>query len=457
MFSELQGGRMNKKQKKLVIVVGLVFLTIFAVLSYYFFFAGEHIETAQVKSKDLVVSVTGAGSVEALSKSELFPKTAGVIDQLYVKSGDQVNEGDKLLKLEEGQLRLQVKEAESVLAQAKAAYESAGYQKSSRLLSIEAARSTLKYAEEGLDQALSVRKQVKQQRDQAQKTVTQLSSIGATQTLETAVSNLGRAKEAVSVAEANVISARAGVSQAKNALKQAQAIPSGTGASAAAEAAVEAAQEGVDLAQEALENAVITAPADGTIIINTSASSLLSGGSEKYREGSIVSPESAILSVVAEDLLGFIVEVDEASIPDIELNQVAVISLDAFEGKEIRGSVTHVSTSSQRTLTGGNVFMVEITFDELHEGVRLGMKGEAEIVIDHNPGALVIPLAAFFSQGADEYVYRVVDNRLVKTPIQAGARTGDETEVLSGLTSGDVVVLAGEVALEDDLRVRVQE
>lgn len=448
---------MNKKQKKLVIAAGVALLAVIVTLSYYLFFAGEHIETAKARSKDMVVSVTGSGSVEALSKSEIFPKTAGVIDQFYVKSGDQVSEGDKLLKLEEGQLRLQVKEAKSVLAQAKAAYESAGYQKSTRLLNIEAARSALKYAEKGLDQALSARKQVKQQRDQAQETVVQLKSIGATQTLETAVSNLGRAKEAVAVAEANVISARAAVSQAKNALKQAQAIPSGAGASAAAEAAVEAAQEGVDLAQEALENAVITAPTDGTIIINTSASSLLSGGSEKYEEGSIVSPESAILSVVAEDLLGFKVEIDEASIPGIELDQSAIVTLDAFEGNKITGSVTHVSTSSQRTLTGGNVFMVEITFDEAQEGVRLGMKGEAEVVIDQNLGALVIPIAAFFSQGAEEYVYRVVENRLVKTPIQTGARTGDETEVLSGLSVGDIVALAGEVALEDGLRVRVQE
>lgn len=444
---------MNKKQKKIAAAGALVLIVIGAGL-FYFFTARESVQTVVVEHENLVVSITGPGSVAALSKAEVFPKSAGIIDELFVEDGSQVEEGQVLLKLDEAPLKLKVKEAEAALAQAKASYESAGYQKSARQVGIESAQGALRSAQQGLAQSKSARMQAKAQMDKAQAVFDGLSSSESTLTVETARTNLVLAQAALATAETNVGQSQGAVVQAEAALRQAEAVPVGTGAAAAAEAAINAAQQGLDLANEALQAAVIVAPKAGTVLLGTPPGALMSAANISYTKGSVVSPESAILSIVADELLGFKVEVDESSISTIQLNQKAQIELDAFDGEVLTGTVTNISTSAQGTLTGGNIFMVELTFDEEHSDIRLGMKGEAEVIAQEQKNALVIPISALFSEGADDFVYRVVAGKLVKTAVVVGTQTDEKIEIAQGLSKGDVVALAGEVALGDGLRIR---
>ena len=61
------------------------------------------------------------------------------------------------------------------------------------------------------------------------------------------------------------------------------------------------------------------------------------------------------------------------------------------------------------------------------------MKGDATIEVSSIKGAMTIPVEALFNENGKNFVYRVVDNKLVKTDITVGATTDTEVEVLRAL------------------------
>ena len=57
------------------------------------------------------------------------------------------------------------------------------------------------------------------------------------------------------------------------------------------------------------------------------------------------------------------------------------------------------------------------------------------------PNVLSIPREALFTQGGQPYVYKVVDNDLMKTSVQIGTPTLTQVAILSGLKEGDRVAI----------------
>ena len=55
---------------------------------------------------------------------------------------------------------------------------------------------------------------------------------------------------------------------------------------------------------------------------------------------------------------------------------------------------------------------------------------------------LTIPREALHAEGGQDFVYRIVDGRLVRTPIQIGVLNLTQVQVLSGLEEHAVVALS---------------
>jgi HlyD family secretion protein len=84
------------------------------------------------------------------------------------------------------------------------------------------------------------------------------------------------------------------------------------------------------------------------------------------------------------------------------------------------------------------------------------MKGDATIQVSAVQGALTIPVEALFNQNSQNYVFKLVGTKLVQTNITVGATTDTQVEVLSGLSDGDSVALAGATQYSDGMTVRTQ-
>ena len=68
--------------------------------------------TIQVRQGDLVISVSGSGTLVPTSEATLGFETSGYLEEVYVAVGDRVKEGDVLAKMEIDELELAIVEAD---------------------------------------------------------------------------------------------------------------------------------------------------------------------------------------------------------------------------------------------------------------------------------------------------------------------------------------------------------
>ncbi len=461
---------MSKRTK---IVLGIVALVVviggvaFAVIGSQG--AGPEVETATVQAKDLAVTVTASGKVEAGVSADVFPPTAGTLDEIYVSDGETVTAGTKLAIMDTQALELQVQQARAGLAAAQAQLRNVSAT-GGGAADVKAARSAVTAAEAALS---AVRQQ--QTAARSAQTAAKLAWENASDAYDAAKliypsgsPTLTALAAAEAQAEAGYRQATAGVAQANAGVSQAQAGLDGARAQlaraqganpasqrAAAEAAVRQAAAGLEAAQDALDKATLTAPIDGVVIFNAPSSPL--GAGAPPTEGSSVSPQAAPFTVVDLAALKFTAEVDEADIDRVKPGMQVVVTLDAFPGEKFASTVTRINPAAQPTATGGTVFEVEILLEDTGADILLGMKGDADIEVSSRGSALTIPVEALFSEGGTDYVYAVVDGKLKKTEITVGATTDTEVEVLEGLEEGAVVALSGSTQYTDGMPVRVAQ
>ena len=333
---------------------------------------------------------------------------------------------------------------------------------------VAAAKSSLTAAQAALTSAKNSNTLSKQILKNAKAAVAAYESSGAAATdpagYAQAKAAVTQAELAVEQSNAGVAQAKAGVAQAKAAVSQAQSARPDAAVSAA-KSGVTAAQEGVELAESALDATTIKAPIDGMVLFaptTMSAAAAASGmkptSGAELMQGSAVTPGAPVFTIVNNEALGFTVEVDEADLPKIAVGQMAVTSLSSFSGLEFPATVSRVSSVAKPTMTGGTVFEIELMFNEANAEMRLGMKGDATIEVETKPGALTIPVDAWFSEGGKDFVYVVTaDNTLKKTDVRIGASTEVVAEILDGVSAGDTVAIAsGSTVFSDGLHVSVR-
>lgn len=129
-------------------------------------------------------------------------------------------------------------------------------------------------------------------------------------------------------------------------------------------------------------------------------------------------------------------EVDETEIGKIKIGQQADVTLDAFPGKTFRGSVSRIWFASRLSSSGATIYPVEIEFAPEDEAeLRLGMNGDADIIIGRAENVLMLPIET------------VVDNTVTlasdsaKQQVVTGIEGKTNVEIKSGLNEGEKVII----------------
>lgn len=107
--------------KKLILPI--VLFSLFCLLSYQFFLKKNKSEFSlvEVKKGEVIEEVSETGKVKKGDPINLSFKTPGKIEKIFVKKGDKVKKGDILAKLDDSELKIQLKEAKANLEKSEAA------------------------------------------------------------------------------------------------------------------------------------------------------------------------------------------------------------------------------------------------------------------------------------------------------------------------------------------------
>ena len=131
---------------------------------------------------------------------------------------------------------------------------------------------------------------------------------------------------------------------------------------------------------DSLDNYIITAPIDGTII------------EKYYKEGETSESGKALCIIYDLSNLSLTMSVDELDINRVAVGQKAKITTDSAEGRVYDGIVTRVGVNG--TTSGGvTTYPVTIRIDET-DLLLPGMNVDITIVVEESAGVLSIPAAA---------------------------------------------------------------
>lgn len=183
----------------------------------------------------------------------------------------------------------------------------------------------------------------------------------------------------------------------------------------------------VELQDLARQQSILTAPINGIITradVKTPGVNITA-----VTTFTIVDPES----------ITFRMEVDEADISKVKEGQRIDANLDAYPDSTLHLKVDSIDFVTHSTSTGGNAYDVKATMPKNpNYEYRIGMGGNASIITNQKNGILKIPLSSLLD---DNTVFIKVGDTYQKKRLTLGIQSDTETEVLSGISEGDLLVL----------------
>jgi HlyD family secretion protein len=207
---------------------------------------------------------------------------------------------------------------------------------------------------------------------------------------------------------------------------------------ATAQAAVAKQRQAVREATADVAGATLVAPFAGTVL------------QTRAGVGDPVTASSVVVSLADLKALQVVAAVDETTIRRIGAGQAAQISFDAYPGQRFRGTVQAIPL--QGALQGGvMVYDVPVSLVGAEKlALLVGMTANVQVQVAQAADALLVPAMAVQRVGGQAQVLVVnpaaPEQPAIAVPVEVGLSDGVHTQVLSGLTAEDQIVVQVEAA-----------
>jgi HlyD family secretion protein len=390
----------EKRLNPAVVWGGLIVVLILAILLVRSFTREVvSVRVAPVTHQNLLRTVSTNGKVEPIDEYQAHAPAAGVVEQIYVNVGQKVRAGDLLIKMDDSDIVSRLATANSSLRSAEATnadLEQGGTQEERLAMSGDLNRAQL-------------------QQKQAAKDLVALEAL--------------EHKGAASAAE--VQSARERLDMANSTLQGVQQRSTRRYSStdrARVEAQLADAKAAVTSARSSYAGANIRSPLAGTVYsIPVSQYDFVPAGDD-------------LLDVADLNRIQVRAYFDEPEIGNLAEGQSVKIVWDA---KPLQTWHGHISLAPTTVITYNtrNVGECIITVDDAKGDLLPNTNVTVTVTTSQRFNVLSIPREALHTEGVNNYVYRVVNRKLVWTPVQVGLVNLNRVEITGGLTEKDTVAL----------------
>jgi len=221
-------------------------------------------------------------------------------------------------------------------------------------------------------------------------------------------------------------------------------------------ASIEVAKALVTQSEVALENTLVRAPFNGTVLTKNA-----DVGEVVAPMGAGVNSKAAVVTMADMNSLQVEADVSESNIEKIEPDQNCQITLDAYPGHNYAGYVAKIVPTADR---GKATVMVKVGFKNYDKRVlpemsakvlflREAMKDELK---EEKPN-LVVPKTAVVIRGGQQFTFKVRDEKVVQSAVTTGKDFGSFIEITTGLENGDEVIDNVTDEIKDGVKVKVNK
>jgi multidrug efflux pump subunit AcrA (membrane-fusion protein) len=195
------------------------------------------------------------------------------------------------------------------------------------------------------------------------------------------------------------------------------------------QAAIDTAQANLTEAQQALDGATLSSPISGTVV------------SVGINVGDTVSANSSseVISIIGTKSYEVQATLDSTQVPSVKVGQSAAVSVDGVGGT-MDGTVSQVGPV--QSTSSGYSYPVVIALPGSATGLYPGSTANVVISTGEVNNVVAVPTSAVQSLGSRAYVLELDKGTLTRKVITIGMVGDVYTQVDSGLTPGQSVVLA---------------
>jgi HlyD family secretion protein len=416
--------------------------------------------TATVGRGTVTKTVSASGNLSAKTTIGVdFSGSGGTVTEIDVTVGDTVTAGQALAKVDDTSAKQSLATASASLLAAKAQKSTTtqgltSQQKARGEAQVRSAQVSVNNASTSVKQAQATYSRDKTNQDalvkSAQAAYDNASDPAAkenaksalTQAKNTRASTLLRDSQQIETARGQLTSAKAALSSTK-ASNAVDAQPTRSGSVQSADAQIASAEVQVEQAQTTLDQTTLRAPVGGTVV---SVSGTVGDSSTAGAASSSTSSSSTSSSITGFIVLSDMSElqvstyVAEADAGNVEVGQHATVTFPALDqtAAGTLASIDLMSTVSNNVVEYG----VTVTLDDPSSGLRLGQTASVSITVGSKADVLYVPSSAITKVGNLSTVVVRKDGGDTTTRVETGLVGDNGTEITSGLSEGDAVVLS---------------
>jgi multidrug efflux pump subunit AcrA (membrane-fusion protein) len=183
-------------------------------------------------------------------------------------------------------------------------------------------------------------------------------------------------------------------------------------------------------------SAIIFAPSSGVIKSVTVAEGM-NIGTQETASGARANQRVATISTEGLPIVAF--NISEIDVSIIKQGQKSTITLDSIADKTFTGKV--VSVDRVGIITNNvTTYTTIIQFDTSSDQILPNMAVAANIIIDSKSDILIVPSQAVKYQDGQASVTVIINGQEQNVPVETGIFNDTQTEIVSGLNEGDMVL-----------------
>lgn len=369
--------------------------------------------TAKVAYDDLTKTFSTAGKVEPVDDFQVHAQSPGQVQDVYVDVGDKVKPGQLLLKMDDKSALATLAHAQSSLQAANLAssdIQQGGTQDERNTLASDLNKATLQRQQDATE--LAARQKLLQQ--------------GAASPAEVA-----DMQHRLQIDDANIASIR---QRSEHRFGQTDVARSA--------AQIADARAAVAAAQGNYETVDVRSKVAGTVYyLPVSQYDYVDVGTD-------------LIYVADLNRLRVTAYFDEPDLGNLAAGQPVTITWTAKPGAVWHG---HISLAPTSVISYQQRFVGEciITVDDASGDLEPNANVVVTVTSLRHQHVLSVPHEAVHQDTSGYYVYRIIDDKLVRTPVQTGIMNVQRDEIVSGLNEGDTVAINATVnrELTDGLQV----
>jgi RND family efflux transporter MFP subunit len=211
--------------------------------------------------------------------------------------------------------------------------------------------------------------------------------------------------------------------------------------------------------QQELDNAKLQLDVAQTNIKNMSENTFLlspiSGmiTERNYYNGDMYSGQKPVLVVMSINPVKILINVSESNYSKMKLGMPIDVKFDIFQGTKFQGKVSLIYPTIDEA---SRTFPVEIRLNNNNNKIRPGMFARVTLEFGKAKRILVPDQSVIKQSGSGaRFIYVYNEGKVQYKPIEIGRRIDSDYEIISGISAGEQVVIAGQSRLVDGASVKV--